>query len=170
VMFGDVAPPPAPFDYEFIGVVDHSRLAELYANATVGLVISLTNYSLIPKEMMACGLPVVDVSGVSAESVFGSGGEVIALAEPNPQAIANEILSLLEHPERRERMAAAALEFVRGLTWEGAARTIEAFLRERLRRRAAAEPDGRAPAASERALAGPPSQEVLTRDLLRRLR
>jgi glycosyltransferase involved in cell wall biosynthesis len=168
VMFGDVVPPSAPFDYEFVGVVDHSRLAELYAKATVGLVISLTNYSLIPKEMMACGLPVVDIRGVSAESVFGPGGEVIALAEPEPEAIASEIVSLLEHPERRDRMAAAALERIEGLTWEAAAGTIEAFLRDRLRRRREREP--LAGTAAEEAPAGAGEKaEAPTRDLLRRL-
>ena len=48
-------------------------LARLYNEATVGLVISLTNYSLMPKEMMACGLPVVDVRHPSVVSVFGAG-------------------------------------------------------------------------------------------------
>jgi O-antigen biosynthesis protein len=168
VMFGDVMPPAAPFEYEFLSVVDHSRLAELYSMATVGLVISLTNYSLIPNEMMACGLPVVDIAGVSAESVFGSAGDVITLAEPEPRAIASEIVALLENPERRARMAAAGLELVEGLTWTGAARTIEAFLRDRLRRRwerelqdadGQAEPDG----------AQPEAEEAPAHSLLRRL-
>ena len=34
-----------------------------YSEATVGLCLSLTNYSLIPQEMMACGLPCVDLAG-----------------------------------------------------------------------------------------------------------
>ena len=47
------------------------QLARLFCEATVGLCLSLTNYSLIPKEMLACGLPCVDLRGASAESVFG---------------------------------------------------------------------------------------------------
>ena len=35
------------------------------AEATVGLCLSLTNYSLIPQEMLACGLPCVDLAGAS---------------------------------------------------------------------------------------------------------
>ena len=35
--------------------------------------MSLTNYSLIPQEMMACGLPCVDLAGRSPEAVFGGG-------------------------------------------------------------------------------------------------
>src|SRR6185503_16886854 len=80
IVFGDRKPPPAPFDYEFAGVLQPDELAQLYARATVGLVLSLTNYSLVPKEMMACGLPVVDVRGASAESVFGREPGVIEMA------------------------------------------------------------------------------------------
>ena len=43
---------------------------------TVGLVMSMTNYSLIPQEMMACGLPCADLAGGSSEAVFGSDGPV----------------------------------------------------------------------------------------------
>lgn len=129
VVFGDTKPPPAPFEYEFTGVLDPESLAGLYNRATLGLVISLTNYSLIPKEMMACGLPVVDVRGSSAESVFGSGGEVIELADPDPLAIATRMEALLDDPLRRNRIADAAAGFVDGMTWSNAAETIERRLR-----------------------------------------
>jgi len=92
-------------------------------------VLSLTNYSLIPKEMMACGLPVVDVRGASAESVFGSQPDVIELAEPEPLALCETIESLLEDAPRRERMAAAGRSFVEGMTWTAAADQIERALR-----------------------------------------
>ena len=57
-------------------MLEPDSLARLYNEATVGLVISLTNYSRMPKEMMACGLPVVDVNHPSVLSVFG-GEDVI---------------------------------------------------------------------------------------------
>ena len=46
----------------------------LYSEATVGLCLSLTNFSLMPKEMLACGLPCVELAGISAESIFGEDG------------------------------------------------------------------------------------------------
>ena len=46
-------------------------LAWRYSEATVGLCLSLTNYSLIPQEMMACGLPCVDLAGGSTEAEIG---------------------------------------------------------------------------------------------------
>jgi len=136
VMYGDRVPPEAPFPYEHLGVASPERLAELYGRATVGIVLSLTNYSLVPQEMMASGLPVVDVRGASAETVFGSDGRLIALAEPEPGALADEVIALLEDPARRARVTAAAGEFVRARTWAQVGRTVEEVLRERLRRRA----------------------------------
>jgi len=138
VMFGDGDPPEAPFDYELAGVAPPERLAELYNGAAVGMALSLTNYSLVPQEMMACGLPVVDVRGPSAEQAFGAGGEAIALAEPEPGPLADAILELLEDPEGRAAMGERARERVSARTWAGAALEIEATLRDRLRRRARA--------------------------------
>jgi len=135
VLFGDAHPPPAPFDYEFAGVLEPAALARLYGRATAGLVISLTNYSLVPKEMMACGLPVVDVRGASAESVFGRQPGVIELADPDPLALAGSVAALLDDPARRERQAAAARSFVAGMTWSATADQIEQAARRWLRRR-----------------------------------
>ena len=79
-----VAAPPGParravrrpgpawttFPYEHLGVASPETLARRYAEATVGVSLSLTNYSLIPQEMMACGLPCVDLAGRSSEGGF----------------------------------------------------------------------------------------------------
>jgi glycosyltransferase involved in cell wall biosynthesis len=153
VLFGDVTAPPAPFDYEFRGVMDASSLAELYNRATIGLVISLTNYSRMPKEMMACGLPVVDVDHPSVESVFGRSGDLIELAEPEPVALADRISSMLDQPQRRARLAAAAERFVAPMTWRAAAGQIDGHLRGWSRRRWAQtrEPETRPSESSPRA-------------------
>jgi len=149
VLFGDVAPPPAPFDCEFAGVMDAEALAELYNRATVGLVISLTNYSRMPKEMMACGLPVVDVDHDSVVSVFGDDGTAIDLARPDPMSIADRIDGLLDDADRRARIAEQAQRVVEGMTWGAAAEQVERAVRGWLGERwqEAARRDG-APAAA----------------------
>jgi O-antigen biosynthesis protein len=137
VVVGDTKPLRTPFDHEAVGVVDAAALARIFNRATVGFVISLTNYSLIPKEMMAAGLAVCDVNGPSARSVFGEPGDLIALPDPNPVAIADELEALLSDPDRRLAQASRAGAYVRGLSWEAAAETVErhlkSFLAERLR-------------------------------------
>jgi O-antigen biosynthesis protein len=136
VSFGNAQPIHTPFGHEHAGVLDSAQLAALYAEATLGLVLSLTNYSRIPKEMLACGLPVVDLAGISAESVFGDDGPV-ALAPPTVTGLAATIERLLDDPAERERRGAAGLAFVAGHTWDRAAGQVEAGLREALRHRAA---------------------------------
>ena len=98
VLFGDRTPPAGAVRLRVRGRdAAGSSWRELYNRATVGLVISLTNYSRMPKEMMACGLPVVDVEHPSVISVFGSGEEVIALSPSRTRlALADRIDALLD--------------------------------------------------------------------------
>jgi O-antigen biosynthesis protein len=131
VLFGDTRPPRASFPHEFGGVMDAESLARLYNQATAGLVISLTNYSRMPKEMMACGLPVVDVNHPSVLSAF-QGQDVIELADPDFVSIADRLDALLADGERRRMLSAAARQFVSGMTWSAAAGQVEAAVRARL--------------------------------------
>ena len=104
-----------------------------------GLSLSLTNLSLIPKEMLACGLPCVELAGVSAESVFGEDGP-IELAPLDPSAIAGTLERLLDDRALWERRSAAGVAFVADHTWDVAAAQVERGLREALRLREAAVP------------------------------
>lgn len=135
ILFGDSTAPAAPFEYEFAGILDSAALAQLYNRATAGLVISLTNYSRMPKEMMACGLPVVDVDHPSVISVFGSDERVISLATPDPASIAGKLAGLLEDAARREQVARAARGLVATMTWKAGAAQLEQHTRAALRRR-----------------------------------
>ncbi len=99
-----------------------------------GLCLSLTNFSLMPKEMLACGLPCVELAGVSAESIFGADGA--ARARPaGPAAIADALERLLDDPALRERRSREGIEFVASHTWEHATDEVEAGLRHALRER-----------------------------------
>jgi glycosyltransferase involved in cell wall biosynthesis len=136
VLFGDTKVPRLRFPHEFAGVLDPATLAQLYNEAAIGCVISLTNYSLIPKEMMACGLPVVDVHHPSVLSVFGGQEQqVIELADTDFLSMADSLTSLLDDPERRRRIGAAGREFVQGMTWSAATDQIEDAVRRRLAER-----------------------------------
>jgi O-antigen biosynthesis protein len=137
VLFGSEEPLDTTFPYEFLGVVSPEMLAKRYAEATVGLCLSLTNYSLIPQEMMACGLPCVDLAGRSPEAVFGGDGPV-EFAEFDPLSIADAAEVLITDEERWDRRSQAGLEFVADATWELAARQVEKGLRQALREREAA--------------------------------
>ncbi len=134
VLFGDEGRLESPFPYEHLGVLTPPQLATLYSEATVGLCLSLTNFSLMPKEMLACGLPCVELAGVSAESIFGSDG-LLELAALDPRAIADALERLLDDPQHREQRSREGIEFVAPHTWEHATDEVEAGLRHALRER-----------------------------------
>jgi O-antigen biosynthesis protein len=138
VFFGQDGELGVPFEYELLGLVQPEVLAERYREATVGLCLSLTNYSLIPQEMLACGLPCVDLAGASTEAELGREGGV-ELAEPDPISIADALERLLEDRDLWERRSAAGIAQVREASWDEAGRQVERDLREALRERERAE-------------------------------
>jgi glycosyltransferase involved in cell wall biosynthesis len=135
-LFGSTFPMRTPFPHVQLGILDPVELSWLYSEATAGLCLSLTNFSLMPKEMMACGLPCVELAGASAESIFGRSGP-LELAELNPLAIADALERLLSDRERWEFRSQAGLEFVRVHTWDRAADEVESAIRHALARREA---------------------------------
>lgn len=134
VLFGTEQPAETTFPFEHMGILSPSQLSWLYSNATVGLCLSLTNFSLMPKEMLACGLPCVELAGISAESIFGTDGP-IELAPLVPARIASAIERLLEDRALWEARSQAGIDFVASHTWDHAADEVEAGLRRALRLR-----------------------------------
>lgn len=128
VLFGSNDEVSAPFPCEDVGVLAPGELAALYRRASAGLVLSLTTHSLVAQEMMAGGLPLVELEGDNVTSALGVGGELAELAEPTPPAIAGALQRLLDEPERAAAMAGRARTFVEGRTWERAGDQVEAAL------------------------------------------
>ncbi|KSV62469.1 hypothetical protein N185_08635 [Sinorhizobium sp. GW3] len=118
------------FSYRDHGILAGRELAELYREATVGVVFSATNHSLVNKEMMACGLPVLDLDLDTVRSIFADGS--IAFATPTPEGIADQLEKLLTQPDERERLRESGLAFVSQLSWEKSARLVEAALQQRV--------------------------------------
>jgi glycosyltransferase involved in cell wall biosynthesis len=135
LLYGQPDAPRLDVPAEHLGVLSGPELARAYARAEVGLSISLTNYSLVPQEMLACGLACVEAATPSVLAAFGADGPVL-VAEPEPHALAAALERLLDDPSERERRVAAGQALVRERTWAAAAEAIEAGLREALARRA----------------------------------
>jgi O-antigen biosynthesis protein len=136
VLFGDPQPPRAPFLFEHLGVASGAELAEVYARGTVGLVLSLTNHSLVAQEMLACGLPAIELDTPSTRAAFGP-KPPIELAPPEPPALAAALERLLDDPELRAQRASDGLAYAAARTWEAAAEQVEAglFVAAGIRRR-----------------------------------
>lgn len=130
VIFGsDELPYRLPFEHTPAGILSETELAELYRGAAVGLSISLTNYSLVPQEMLACGLPVVEMDLPSMRAAYARGGAALRLAAPNPSEVADALsgaLALSDVEARRARAEAASL--VGHLSWARAETALLDFL------------------------------------------
>ncbi|WP_417459290.1 glycosyltransferase [Kordiimonas sp.] len=122
VPFGD-----APFAFTDHGVASTADLAALFNKADIGVVFSATNYSLVPQEMMACGLPIVELDGENTRAIYKP--DIVSWAKPDPRAIAEEIRALLADDARQKAQADAALEWVSGFSWKQAAETVEGTIR-----------------------------------------
>ena len=110
------------------GILDAEELGNLYRESIVGIVFSATNYSLIPQEMMACGLPVIEMDGENTRQSFPEG--TVMLSNPNPESIAQALSILLDDSDQRKEQAKQALSHVRKLSWEKSAQQVELGLKK----------------------------------------
>ena len=115
-----------PFPARSWGVIDAQALSDIYHQAIVGICFSATNYSLVPQEMMACGLAVLDLDVESTRAIYPDG--VVAFAKPRPDDIADKLAMLLTQSVERNRQTAAATQWVSRFRWELSAEKFEAAL------------------------------------------
>jgi O-antigen biosynthesis protein len=129
ILFGEPYPIRTSFPCRHAGIVSEPELARLYSEATVGVSLSLTNYSRVSQEMMACALPCVELDTSAVRSALG-GDDVVTLAEFDPLALADSIERLLDDPELRARRSEAGRRLVAERTWRRAGERFERCLRE----------------------------------------
>lgn len=128
-MFGQNELPGNPqYSYTNHGLLTPAQLGELYRACDIGLVFSASNYSLIPMEMMACGLPVVELDVESTRAVFPD--DAVVFARPTPHGIAEALQRLLHSADDRASYRDGGLRFIEPLSWERSARALEAGLLE----------------------------------------
>jgi O-antigen biosynthesis protein len=98
------------FDHESLGLLGIQACNALYNRCAVGLSLSPSNPSRVPFEMMASGLPVVEMWRANTIRDFPS--SAISLANPSAPAIAEAILELLNDEPQRVRMSQAGLSYM----------------------------------------------------------
>ena len=116
-----------PVKITHAGILNAESLSKLYQTCTAGLVLSGTNYSLVPNEMMACGLPVVDIDATHTRLSYTPNTAV--LAQPNPEALAAALSQLLNDDLLREQVTSAGLTATNHLTWDQSNSIVENFIR-----------------------------------------
>lgn len=111
VLYGSIQKGSIWFDHEHLGLISLDKCNALYNESAVGLCISSSNPSRIPFEMMAAGLPVVELYRDC--TIYDLPPRAVQLADQTPEAIAEAIISLLDDGERRREMSAAGRDFMR---------------------------------------------------------
>lgn len=99
------------FDVEKLGIIPIEKCNELYNKCKVGFCISASNPSRIPFEMMAAGLPVVEIYKENNLYDFPEGG--VKLAEPSPESIATALIELIDNEKELEKMSKAGLKYMK---------------------------------------------------------
>jgi O-antigen biosynthesis protein len=128
-IYGSNARLQSPVPATDLGVLPPRELAALYRRASAGVVFSLTTHSLVAQEMMASGLPLVELNGENVTSALGRSGDRALLVDPRPDAIADALEQALDASDEIAAMTRRARRFVEDLTWERAGDQVEAALR-----------------------------------------
>jgi len=115
-----------PFPAIFPGVLPLAGLGALYRSCDVSLVLSHTNLSLLPLELMACGCTVISNAGPNTEWLLRS--DYCRLAPPDPHLLAASIIDLLADDQERQRLRDAALKFVQATDWTREIKAVESAL------------------------------------------
>ncbi|HWL02458.1 MAG TPA: glycosyltransferase family 1 protein [Microbacteriaceae bacterium] len=116
-----------PFPYRSLHGVGADGLGEIFNRCAAGLVLSFSNMSLMPLELLAAGaIPVVNDAPNNRLVVDNPH---IAYAPPLPRALADALIAVLDDPERSAHAAEAAAS-VTMADWSAAGRQfLDAFER-----------------------------------------
>lgn len=105
-----------PFRHQNSGVLSLDSLADLYRQCDVALVLSFTNLSLLPLELMACGVPVVSNTGKNNEWLLNN--ENSKLADPSVHGLAQALYEVLTDIELQKKLSENGLRTANQTDWD----------------------------------------------------
>ena len=89
--------------------------------------LSLTNLSLLPLELMACGCPVVSNNGANVEWLLKH-GENALLSDPSPAALADNVVAVLEDAALRKKIVEGGFRSAAASDWEKEGARVADFI------------------------------------------
>lgn len=104
-----------PFKHKNLGILELSQLGELYADCDMCLILSNTNLSLLPLEVMGSGSVAVCSKGPNSEWLVNSENSI--LVDFEPQQIADTMEWYLKHPEALSEIRKKGIEFAQSTNW-----------------------------------------------------
>lgn len=123
----DVSDYKLPFPFVNRGILSHEDLATLYHEAEACLVLSLTNVSLLPLELLAAGcIPVVN-EGDNNRMVLGE-NDSIKYAPASPIQLAEALIDVVTSKDIT-KVSQRASESVKAVSWESSYAKMEDILK-----------------------------------------
>jgi glycosyltransferase involved in cell wall biosynthesis len=120
---------PAAGRIHLAGHIAEADLPVLYSMSSLLVQWSLyEGVGLPPLEAMACGTPALVSDGGALAELAGQAAEILPL--PDPAALADGILALLDDGARRRQIAADGQLLAERWTWAAHAQRLAAFYRE----------------------------------------
>lgn len=123
-LYGSNMPANFEFECENLNIIPVKECNELYNKCKVGVCMSASNPSRIPFEMMAAGLPVVEL--YKENNLYDLPDEGVLLAEPTPEGIASSIIYLLDNPDIAKNMSDFGKQYMKDFPLQ---RGFEQFLK-----------------------------------------
>jgi glycosyltransferase involved in cell wall biosynthesis len=125
----DVSEYEIPFPYNNLKSLDISQLSDLYNKCAAALVISLTNMSLLPLELLSCGVVPVVNKGDNNQMV--SDNPYIKYSDASPAALSDAMVEIVKKKDLPKYSNAAA-QSVNALSWENAGAKFMQILKGQL--------------------------------------
>jgi glycosyltransferase involved in cell wall biosynthesis len=119
------------FSFPFVNhsVMKLSELDELYNDCAAGLVISFTNMSLLPLELLSAGcIPVVNDA---PNNTLVSANPYISYTPSSPRAMADALCEVVERADQADYARKAAAS-VQSLSWDDSGAKFESILKREL--------------------------------------
>ena len=104
------------FPHKVAGLLDLDDLAGVYGQCDVALVLSFSNASLLPLELMACRVPVVSNRAPYTEWLLDD--QACMLAEPNLVSLKNAIVEVLNDDQLSDRLKDFGQLLANKTSWE----------------------------------------------------
>ena len=118
----DVSDYVIPFPHKNLGILPVSRLSEVYADCELCLVLSHTNLSLLPLEIMASGSVAVCSKGRNSSWLVNETNAV--LVEYSVKDIADKLEYYLTHERELEEIRERGIAFAQSTSWDKEAEKV----------------------------------------------
>ena len=112
---GDVSKYDIPFKHKSAGIVRPVDLADFYSQCDISLVMSLTNLSLLPLEVMACGGVIATQDSEANSCIINEQNAIII--DSDPEHIADTLADYLVNPEKTQEIRANGIRLALQTDW-----------------------------------------------------